>query len=280
MGCCNNKSSDISTQEAIREAYGKIALQGGGCCGGLSSISSEASQALGYQSDELAVLPNGADMGLSCGNPNALAALKPGEVVLDLGSGGGFDVFLAARKVGPSGLVIGVDMTPEMIAKARKNLLTFQAQTGLSNVEFRLGEIEHLPAADNSVDVVLSNCVLNLSVDKAQVWREVFRVLKPGGRVAISDIALLKPLPDALRASVEALIGCIAGAVLIEETKQFVRNAGLVDAGYTPRDEYIEAMKKLQDPVAQKVGSLLSEGLDIGSYITSLEIQAVKPHRK
>lgn len=277
MGCCNNKSSDISTQEAIRESYGKIALQGGGCCGGLSAISAQASQALGYQSDELAALPDGADMGLSCGNPNALAALKPGEVVLDLGSGGGFDVFLAARKVGPSGLVIGVDMTPEMIAKARKNLVAFQTQTGLKNVEFRLGEIEHLPAADNSVDVVLSNCVLNLSVNKAQVWHEISRILKPTGRVAISDIALLKPLPEVVAQSMEALVGCIAGAVLIEETKQFVRNAGLVDAVYTRRVEYVQAMKKLQDPLAEKIGSILPEGLDISDYITSMEIQAVKP---
>ncbi len=280
MGCCDNQKSDISAQETIREAYGKIALQGGGCCGGLSSTSAQASQALGYQSDELAVLPDGADMGLSCGNPNALAALKPGEVVLDLGSGGGFDVFLAARKVEPSGQVIGVDMTPEMIAKARKNKIAFQAQTGLNNVEFRLGEIEHLPVANNSVDVVLSNCVVNLSVDKAQVWREVYRVLKPGGRVAISDIALLKPLPDEVRSSVEALVGCIAGAVFIEETKQFVRDAGLVDAAYTPRIEYVQAMKNLQDPLSQKIGSLLPEGLDICDYITSVEIQAVKPHRK
>jgi ubiquinone/menaquinone biosynthesis C-methylase UbiE len=216
-------------------------------------------------------------MGLSCGNPHALAALKPGEVVLDLGSGGGFDVFLAARKVGPSGLVIGVDMTPEMIAKGRKNLVVFQTQTGLKNVEFRLGEIEYLPAADKSVDVVLSNCVLNLSVDKAQVWREVYRVLKPGGRVVISDIALRKPLPEVVAQSIEALVGCIAGAVLIEETKQFVRDAGLVDAVYTPRVEYIQAMRKLQDSSAEKIGSLLPEGLDLGDYITSLEIQAVKP---
>jgi arsenite methyltransferase len=277
MGCCNDKSSNISTQEAIRGAYGKIALQGGGCCGGLSSISSEAAQALGYQMDELAVLPDGADMGLSCGNPNALAALKPGEVVLDLGSGGGFDVFLAAHKVGPSGRVIGVDMTPGMISKARKNFLTFQSQTGLSNVEFRLGEIEHLPMADNSVDVVLSNCVLNLSIDKAQVWREVYRALKPGGRVAISDIALLKPLPVEVRNSVEALVGCIAGAVLIEDTKQFVQDAGLIDAVYTPRIEYVQALKKLQDPLAKKIESILPEGLDIGHYITSVEIQAFKP---
>jgi SAM-dependent methyltransferase len=173
--------------------------------------------------------------------------------------------------------VIGVDMTPEMIAKARKNLPPFQAQSGLSNVEFRLGEIEHLPVADNSVDVVLSNCVLNLSADKAQVWREVSRVLKPGGRVAISDIALLKPLPEAVVQSVEALVGCIAGAVLIEETRQFVRDAGLVDAVYTPRSDYVRAMKKLQDPLAQKIGSLLPEGLDISDYLTSVEIQAIKP---
>jgi len=276
MGCCDSKSSNISTQDAIRESYGKIAMQGGGCCGGPSSKTSQTSQALGYQVDELAALPDGADMGLSCGNPNALAALQPGEVVLDLGSGGGLDVFLAARKVGPSGHVIGVDMTPEMISKARNNLVAFQTQTGLKNVEFRLGEIEYLPVADNSVDVVLSNCVLNLSSNKAQVWREVYRVLKPGGRVAISDIALLRPLPDALRSSVEALVGCVAGAVLMEETKQFVRDAGLIETRFTPRIEYVQTIDSPENPLAQKIRSLLPEGLGISDFITSMEIQSVK----
>lgn len=276
MGCCNNQSSDISTQEVIRESYGKIAVQGGSCCGS-ASLKGQVSRVLGYQEDQLAVLPEGADMGLSCGNPNALAALKPGEVVLDLGSGGGFDVFLAARKVGPMGLAVGVDMTPEMITKARKNLLAFQTQTGLKNVEFRLGEIEHLPVADHSVDVVLSNCVLNLSADKAQVWREIYRVLKPGGRVAISDVALLRLLPEGLKNSIEALVGCIAGAVLLEETKQQVSNAGLVESVFTPRPDYVQAIKNLQDPLAKRIEPLLPEGADIGDFITSVDIVAMKP---
>jgi arsenite methyltransferase len=276
MGCCNHQSTDISAQEVIRESYGKIAVQGGSCCGS-TSFSNQVSLALGYQEDQLAVLPEGADLGLSCGNPNALAALKPGEVVLDLGSGGGFDVFLAARKVGPTGLAIGVDMTPEMITKARRNLLKFQTQTGLKNVEFRLGEIEHLPAADNSVDVVLSNCVLNLSVDKAQVWREVYRVLKPGGRVAISDVALLQLLPEELKNSVEALVGCIAGAVPLEETKQQVSNAGLVESVFTPRSDYVQAMKRLQDPLAKRFELLLPDGAEISAYVTSVDIVAMKP---
>jgi arsenite methyltransferase len=276
MGCSNNQKSEILTQEVIRESYGKIAVEGGTCCGS-SSFSKQVSQALGYQADELAVLPEGADMGLSCGNPNALAALKPGEVVLDLGSGGGFDVFLAARKVGPSGFAIGVDMTPEMITKARKNLISFQAQTGFDNVEFRLGEIEHLPVGDNSVDVVLSNCVLNLSVDKAQVWREIHRVLKLGGRVAISDVALLKTLPEGLKKSVEALVGCIAGAVLLDETKKQVLEAGLVEATFTPRPDYVQAMKNLKDPLAKKLEPLLPKGTEIGDYVTSVDIGAIKP---
>ena len=166
-------------------------------------------------------------MGLSCGNPAALAALKPGEVVLDLGSGGGFDVFIAGRKVGATGRAIGVDMTPEMLAKARRNIAGYRKETGLDNVEFRLGEIEHLPVADNSVDVIISNCVINLSPDKPQVWREMARVLKPGGRVAVSDMALLKPLPPEVRKMVEALVGCVAGAVLVSETGRMASEAGL-----------------------------------------------------
>lgn len=278
--CCDDTTSDLSARDTIRQSYGRIATQGGGCCGGLSSISCRASQTLGYSAEELVTLPEGADMGLSCGNPNALAALKPGEVVLDLGSGGGFDVFLAARRVGASGRVIGVDMTPEMIGKARKNGIVFQTETALENVEFRLGEIEHLPVADNAVDVVLSNCVLNLSTDKAQVWREIHRVLKPGGRVAISDIALLRPLPQGIRSSVEALVGCVAGAILVEDTRRFIREAGLVEAIFTPRREYVETLQSLDDPLTRQIRSFLPEGRNIGDYITSMEIQAIKPLRK
>src|SRR5215469_10749335 len=178
-----------SVRQMVRDGYSKIAEKDTSCCSGVSCCGSNAedsaqlAQYVGYSAEELAALPDGANMGLSCGNPNALAALRPGEVVLDLGSGGGFDVFIAARKVGATGRAIGVDMTPEMLAKARKNIAAYREHSGLNNVEFRLGEIEHLPAADNTVDVVISNCVINLSPDKPQVWREIARVLKPGGRV-------------------------------------------------------------------------------------------------
>ena len=197
------------------------------CCGSSAPEAERLARHIGYSAEELAALPDGANMGLSCGNPNALAALKPGEVVLDLGSGGGFDVFIAGRKVGPAGRAIGVDMTAGNAAKARKNTGQYRKRSGLDNVEFRLGEIEHLPVADASVDVVISNCVINLSPDKPQVWREIARVLKPGGRVAVSDLALLRPLPPAVLEMVEALVGCVAGAVLVSETERMAREAGL-----------------------------------------------------
>ena len=216
-------------------------------------------------------------MGLSCGNPNALAALEPGEVVLDLGAGGGFDVFIAGQKVGATGRAIGVDMTPEMLAKARKNIATYRERTGLNNVEFRLGEIEHLPLADASVDVVISNCVINLSPDKPQVWREIARVLKPGGRVAVSDLALLKPLPPAVAESVESLIGCVAGAVLISETERMAKEAGLVGITTQAKSGYIDRMVDWQDPLYQKIMAHLPAGAKPSDSITSLEIKARKP---
>jgi arsenite methyltransferase len=209
-----------AVREMVRDGYKKVARDSSlGCCGaGASNLvstpqeSDRLARELGYSVEELQTLPCGANMGLSCGNPAALAALKPGEVVLDLGSGGGFDVFIAGRQVGASGRAIGVDMTAEMISRARRNGADYREQTGLDNVEFRLGEIEHLPVADNSVDAIISNCVINLSPDKPQVWREVARVLKPSGRVAVSDIALLKPLPAEVLKMVETLVGCVAGA--------------------------------------------------------------------
>lgn len=216
-------------------------------------------------------------MGLSCGNPNTLASLKEGEVVLDLGSGGGFDVFIAARKVGARGRAIGVDMTAEMLAKARRNILAYRQRSGLDNVEFRLGEIEHLPVADGSVDVVISNCVINLSPDKPQVWREIARVLKPGGRVAVSDLALLKPLPASVLQMVEALIGCVAGAVLVSETERMAKAAGLVDLALNPKPVYVESMVDCQDPLYQKIVAQLPAGTNPKDYITSLEIKASKP---
>jgi SAM-dependent methyltransferase len=232
---------------------------------------------LGYSAEELKALPEGANMGLSCGNPAALAALKPGEIVLDLGSGGGFDVFVAGRKVGATGRVIGVDMTPDMLAKARRNTGTYRQQSGLDNVEFRLGEIEHLPVPDSSVDVIISNCVINLSPDKPQVWREMARVLKPGGRAAVSDMALLKPLPEEVLNMVQAMVGCVAGAVLVEDTQRMAREAGLTEIELKMKPQYMEAMTSFEDPLYQKMVGHLPPGASASEYITSLEVQARKP---
>lgn len=273
-------------QKAVREKYARIAQEGGSCCGPAQSCcgsaASEAAQlalAIGYDAAELAELPEGSNMGLSCGNPVAIAAPKEGEVVVGLGSGGGFDVFIAGRKVGPEGRAIGVDMTPEMVSKARRNAEQYRASTGLGNVEFRLGEIEHLPLADNSADVVISNCVINLSCEKSLVWREIARVLKPGGRVAVSDLALLKPLPEELRGTVEALVGCIAGAVLVEETERMVQEAGLKEIELTTKPVYIKAMTSMNDPLYRKVLDALPGGAKPGDYIESLEVNARKPLR-
>ncbi len=213
------------TRELVREHYGQVAKTDGGCgCGtGCCGSGATASTELGYDAAELADLPSGADMGLGCGTPLAFASLGPGEVVLDLGSGGGIDAFLAGKQVGPTGRVIGVDMTPEMLSKARDNATRVSA----ANVEFRLGEIESLPLADRSVDVVVSNCVINLSQDKTSVFREAFRVLRPGGRIAISDIVASAPLPKAITDDPAALAGCIAGAPAIEDLR-----AGLEAAGF------------------------------------------------
>jgi SAM-dependent methyltransferase len=275
-----------AVHEKVRMGYGQIAQSSGsccgptpGCCGSSPVASANLARHIGYSPEELAALPEGANMGLSCGNPNALAALQPGEVVLDLGSGGGFDVFIAGRKVGATGRAIGVDMTAEMLGKARRNTASYREQTGLDNVEFRLGEIEHLPVADNSVDAIISNCVINLSPDKPQVWREIARVLKPGGRVAVSDLALLKPLPSAVVEMVEALVGCVAGAVLVSETERMAKEAGLVDILLKAKSDYIDGMVDWQDPLYQKIIAKLPPGAKPSDYITSLEITARKPVR-
>jgi arsenite methyltransferase len=249
---------------------------GGGCCGPATFTPAQLAEAVGYSQTDLAATPDSANMGLSCGNPTALASLRTGEVVLDLGSGGGFDCFVAGPKVGATGRVIGVDMTPEMLSKARSNIAHYTKASGLSNVEFRLGEIENLPAADASVDVVISNCVLNLSPDKQRVWREIARVLKPGGRVAVSDLALLKPLPESVRADVEALVGCVAGAVLVDETSEQMRAAGLRDIVLTSKSHYIDAMTDWQDPLYQKIVAALPAGAKPSDYITSLDIAGRK----
>lgn len=269
-------------RNAVRAGYAEIAKTGSSCCGPAKSCcGAGAPDALaanvGYAADDLSALPEGANLGLSCGNPTAIAALKLGEVVLDLGSGGGFDVFIAGKKVGPEGCVIGVDMTPDMLARARRNIGAYHEKTGLDNVEFRLGEIEHLPVADNSVDVIISNCVLNLSPDKPQVWREIARVLRPGGRVAVSDLALKQPLPVEVAASTEALLGCIAGAVLVAETERMVRAAGLTITRIQQNDHHIDAMVDINNPLYRQVVHALPAGAGISDFVTSLDVNAVKP---
>ena len=270
---------------AVRKGYAGIAKGGGSCCGPAKSGcgcggAAGVAKAVGYSDAELATLPEGANMGLSCGNPGAVAALKRGEVVLDLGSGGGFDVFLVAQQVGPKGRAIGVDMTAEMLGKARRNAEDFRKRTRLDNVEFRLGEIEHLPVADASVDVVITNCVINLSPDKPQVWREIARVLKPGGRVAVSDLALLKPLPKQVRESVAALVGCVAGAVLVEETRAMAKAAGLAEITLTPKAGYVDSMADWSDPLYRRLLKQLPKDLKLGDYVTSLDVAARRPRRK
>ena len=285
MDCCGEDKGKDAVRKTVRAGYARIARSGGSCCADSSCCGPAASaesvaQAVGYGDEELAGLPEGANMGLSCGNPTALASLRPGEVVLDLGSGGGLDVFIAARRVGRKGRAIGVDMTPEMVSKARRNAEQFRASSRLENVEFRLGEIEHLPAADASVDCVISNCVINLSPDKPQVWREIARVLKPGGRVAVSDLALLRPLPEALRESVEALIGCIAGAVLVEETERMARQAGLTEVKVTVQPIYSDASSDWADGAYASLAELLPEGTALSDFVVSLDVTAVRPQAK
>lgn len=213
---------------SVRETYGRVASEekSAGCCGG-GGCCGPSSDGIGYSDEERGNVPDGADLGLGCGNPQAIAELTAGERVLDLGSGAGFDAFLAARQVGDTGRVIGVDMTAEMITKARANI----GKTDLHNVEFRLGEIEHLPVADASVDVIMSNCVINLSTDKAAVFREAYRVLAPGGRLAIADIVATRAIPDDIRNDLKAYAGCVSGAALVEEVEALLREAGFEGVG-------------------------------------------------
>ena len=252
---------------AVRDRYGKIATSdadscggGGGCCDDTSS-SERRGEMMGYSEAELSAVPEGANMGLGCGNPQAIASLRPGETVLDLGSGGGFDCFLAARQVGKTGQVIGVDMTPEMVAKARENA----AKAGLENTSFRLGEIEHLPVESNAVDVAMSNCVINLSPDKPQVYREVFRVLRPGGRVAISDVVLAAPLPPSLEDDLVAFAGCVSGAVVAANVEQTLADAGFEEISVRPQDERRALVRDW------------SPGTHIDDYVVSALIEARKP---
>lgn len=252
-----------TTRNLVREHYGEVARTNGacgcgpGCCGGGATASTE----LGYTTDQLAELPQGADMGLGCGTPLAFAALQTGETVLDLGSGGGIDAFLAAKQVGTTGKVVGVDMTPDMLAKARRNAET----VGATNVEFRLGEIEALPIADRSVDVIVSNCVINLSPDKGAVLREAFRVLRPGGRLAISDIVASAPLPQQIKDDPAALSGCIAGAPAVDELRELLTAAGFAGV-HIDIDEASRSIVKKWNP---------ESGAE--HYVASAAIRAIRP---
>ncbi|MFC2036149.1 arsenite methyltransferase [Chloroflexota bacterium] len=272
---------DEEIRRAVREGYGKIAVQGttdASCCGpsscGCKGAQGMVSKAIGYSDAEISAVPDGADLGLGCGNPTALASLKEGEKVLDLGSGAGFDCFLASDKVGDSGKVIGVDMTAEMIEKARGN-----ARKGdYRNVEFRLGEIENLPVADNNVDVVISNCVINLSPDKKRVCEEAFRVLKPGGRVMVSDIALLKELPKPIKDSIAAYVGCIAGATTREEYLTTVTAAGFTNVEIVNEVNVkglyggvIASLDLSEDEITEK------QLMEAADSMVSMQIEAFKP---
>ena len=273
---------DEEIRKVVRESYGKIAVQEtAGCgpangCGCGCSTQDTVSKAIGYSDEEINAVPDGANLGLGCGNPTALASLAEGETVLDLGAGAGFDCFLAANKVGKTGKVIGVDMTPEMLEKAREN-----AQKGdYANIEFRLGEIENLPVADNSVDVIISNCVINLSPDKKRVFSEALRVLKPCGRLMVSDIVLLKELPDFIRDSIAAYVGCVAGAMMKGDYLAAIRGAGfepveVVDETFFPVDGLVN------DPMAKavidKMAITADDIRDAGNSVASIKVRGVKP---
>ena len=277
---------DEEIRKAVRESYGKIALQdapdatscgpaGCGCGCGAGSSEYTMSKAIGYSDAEIGGVPDGANLGLGCGNPTALASLKKGETVLDLGSGAGFDCFLAADKVGISGRVIGVDMTAEMIEKARANT----KKGDYKNVEFRLGEIENLPIADNTVDVVISNCVINLSPDKKKVYEEVFRVLKPGGRVMVSDIALLKELPAVLKGNIAAYAGCVAGATTREEYLATVAAAGFKDMDIVKEINVKGLYGETTASFGMTEDEITKEQLrEAEDSMISMQIQAFKPN--
>jgi SAM-dependent methyltransferase len=253
----SNASAD-DTRTIVRDHYAKVSRGETGCAPGCcAKMPANQSRMLGYSADEMTAVPDGADMGLGCGNPSAIASLRPGETVLDLGAGGGFDCFLAARAVGPTGKVIGVDMTPDMVTLARANARTINA----TNVDFRLGEIEHLPVADGSVDVILSNCVINLSPEKQAVFDEAFRVLRVGGRLAISDIVAIAALPDELKNEAAAVCGCIGGAAPLDEVKAMLRKAGFKSIEITISPNSAAIVESWMPGVSQYIASATIEAL-------------------
>lgn len=283
-----------SIHETVRDAYA-TRVKGGGCCeptsccapatadGSAAESARHRDSALqmGYSAEDLESVPEGANLGLGCGAPLAAARVKPGETVLDLGSGAGFDAFIAARETGPEGRVIGIDMTPEMIEQARKNA---QA-AAVNHVEFRQGFIEELPVKDETVDVLISNCVINLSPDKPAVFREAFRVLRPGGRIAVSDIVLTAPLPQAIEENIVAYVGCVAGAPLLDDYLGYIRAAGFQDVGVVESRQAVDALSE-DDPVVQSVldgigeectTDLSAEIKDVAGRILSAKITARKP---
>ncbi|MBN2267397.1 MAG: arsenite methyltransferase [Candidatus Babeliaceae bacterium] len=261
--------SNDNIRKAVREQYGKVAESGNSgcgcsatsCCDESRSDAKATSMELGYSSLDVNHVPEGANMGLGCGNPKAIASLQPGETVLDLGSGGGFDCFLAVQEVGESGTVIGVDMTPEMVSKARDNA----EKVGYDNVDFRLGEIENLPVADGVIDVIISNCVINLSPEKAKVFQESYRVLKPGGRLAISDVVATAELPEKLKSDMALFTGCISGASAITEIETMLKDTGFEAIAIKPKDESREFIRNWV-PDSK-----------IEDYVVSATIEAIKP---
>jgi arsenite methyltransferase len=269
-------------KQIVREGYAEIARQGSSCCGpkstccgsGNSQTAQGMSRKIGYSEDDLKSVPDGSNLGLGCGNPVALASLKEGETVLDLGSGAGFDCFLAAQRVGRKGRVIGVDMTPEILERARANA----RQSNYNNVEFRLGEIENLPVADNSVDAIISNCVINLAPDKKRVFQEAFRVLKPGGRLMVADIVTSKELPEPVKSSIAAYIGCLAGAQTKVDYLGSIAAAGfqdvkVIDETYFPTD-YLS-----DDPIVIALMKEISPELvkEVARSVSSIKVHAIKP---